>query len=51
MLAHGDDDNEQAAGRILATRGPAIVALGVSISLDELAIGFSLGLVRLPSSR
>jgi putative Mn2+ efflux pump MntP len=48
MLAHGDHDDEQAAGRLLATRGTAIIALGVSISLDELAIGFSLGLVRLP---
>jgi len=48
MLAHGDEADEQAAGRLLATRGPAIIALGVSISLDELAIGFSLGLVRLP---
>ena len=48
MLAHGDDDDEQAAGRLLGTRGTAIIALGVSISLDELAIGFSLGLVRLP---
>jgi manganese efflux pump family protein len=48
MLAHGDDDGEQAAGRLQATRGTAIIALGVSISLDELAIGFSLGLVRLP---
>ena len=47
MLAHSDDD-EQAAGRLLATRGTAVIALGVSISLDELAIGFSLGLVRLP---
>jgi manganese efflux pump family protein len=49
MLAHGDDDgDEQAAGRLLATRGTAIIALGISISLDELAIGFSLGLARLP---
>ena len=48
MLTHGDGDDEQAAGRILATHGTAIVALGVSISLDELAIGFSLGLARLP---
>jgi manganese efflux pump family protein len=48
MLAHRDDDDEQAAGRLLATRGTAVIALGVSISLDELAIGFSLGLVRLP---
>jgi manganese efflux pump family protein len=46
ILTHGD--GEQAAGRILATHGTAIVALGVSISLDELAIGFSLGLSRLP---
>jgi manganese efflux pump family protein len=28
--------------------GTAVIALGISISLDELAIGFSLGLVRLP---
>jgi manganese efflux pump family protein len=48
MLTHGDGDDERAAGRILATRGTAIIALGVSISLDELAIGFSLGLARLP---
>ncbi len=48
MLAYGDDGDEQAAGPLLATRGPAIIALGVSTSLDELAIGFSLGLVRLP---
>ena len=49
MLAHGDgEDEEQAAGRLRATRGFAVIALGVSISLDEFAIGFSLGLVRLP---
>jgi putative Mn2+ efflux pump MntP len=48
MLTHHDDDDEQAAGRLMATRGTAVVALGISISLDELAIGFSLGLIRLP---
>ena len=48
MLTHGDGDDERAAGRILAIREAAIIALGVSISLDELAIGFSLGLARLP---
>jgi putative Mn2+ efflux pump MntP len=47
MLTDHDDDDEQAAGRFMATRGTA-VALGISISLDELAIGFSLGLIRLP---
>jgi putative Mn2+ efflux pump MntP len=45
MLVGGDDDQ---AGRILTTKGPAVLALGLSISLDELAIGFSVGLVRLP---
>ena len=28
--------------------GPAIIALGLSVSLDELAIGFALGLLRAP---
>jgi putative Mn2+ efflux pump MntP len=44
----GRDDDEQAADRIAGARGLAVVALGISISLDELAIGFSLGLARLP---
>jgi putative Mn2+ efflux pump MntP len=44
----GRDDDEQAADRIEGARGLALVALGISISLDELAIGFSLGLARLP---
>jgi manganese efflux pump family protein len=50
MLVHGDDDSaeQQKAGRLGSTHGWAILALGFSISLDELAIGFSLGLVRLP---
>ena len=49
MLVRGDsEDEDQTAGRLRATRGFAVIALGVSISLDEFAIGFSLGLVRLP---
>ncbi|TMC13935.1 MAG: hypothetical protein E6J29_05055 [Chloroflexi bacterium] len=42
-----DDDEErlEALGR---TTGLAAVGLGLSISLDELAIGASLGLLRLP---
>ncbi len=47
MLARRDDD-EQAAGRIGGVSGLAMVALGLSISMDEFAIGFSLGLVKLP---
>lgn len=50
MLVHHEaDDQEQKASRFNATRGFAIIALGISISLDEFAIGFSLGLVRLPA--
>ena len=48
MLVAGDEGEEQKAGRLTSTHGVAILALGISISLDELAIGFSLGLVRLP---
>ncbi|MGO8957855.1 MAG: manganese efflux pump MntP family protein [Streptosporangiaceae bacterium] len=44
----GRDDDEQGAGRIAGISGLAMVALGLSISMDEFAIGFSLGLVRLP---
>lgn len=46
LVARGDD--ELKAGRLSSTHGLAVIALGVSISLDEFAIGFSLGLVRLP---
>ncbi len=46
MLVSRDDEDK--AGRISGTHGLAMIALGVSISMDELAIGFSLGLVRLP---
>lgn len=48
MLVHDDSAEEREAGRLASTRGFAILALGISISLDEFAIGFSLGLVRLP---
>ena len=48
MLLAGDGDEEDTASRILTSRGLALVGLGISISLDELAIGFSIGLVRLP---
>ena len=48
MLAGKDRDEEAAAGRLASTHGLAIVALGISISMDEFAIGFTLGLVRLP---
>jgi putative Mn2+ efflux pump MntP len=44
MVFHDDpDEGEQLAG----VHGLALVALGLSISLDELAIGFSIGLLHL----
>lgn len=43
-----DDDDNAAAARLASASGPAAILLGLSISLDELAIGFSLGLARLP---
>jgi manganese efflux pump family protein len=49
MLVHHDETaEEQRAGQLASTHGLAILALGVSISLDEFAIGFSIGLVHLP---
>ena len=43
------DDGESAKVSTLARiHGLAIIGLGISISLDELAIGFSIGLLRLP---
>ena len=50
MLLAGDEDSEDKARRIMTSRGLALVGLGISISLDELAIGFSIGLVQLPVS-
>ena len=49
MLLADNEDEEDKAGRIMASRGLALVGLGISISLDELAIGFGIGLERLPA--
>ena len=48
LLAGGDQEEEENASRLVTSRGLALVALGVSISLDELAVGFTIGLARLP---
>ena len=50
MLLAGGNDDEEKASRITATRGLALIALGLSISLDELAIGFTIGLTHLPAT-
>ncbi len=43
-----DDDESERLGLLARTRGLAAIGLGISISLDELAIGFTLGLLRFP---
>jgi manganese efflux pump family protein len=51
MLRPGGDEEqeeEQKVRLLESARGWAIVLLGLSISLDELAIGFGVGLLRLP---
>ncbi|MDP9100678.1 MAG: manganese efflux pump MntP family protein [Actinomycetota bacterium] len=47
-LLRRDDGESLRASRMAAARGPALLLLGLSVSLDETAIGFTLGLLRLP---
>jgi putative Mn2+ efflux pump MntP len=46
LWPRGDDRDEERLGLLARTRGLAAIGLGISISLDELAIGFTLGLLR-----
>jgi putative Mn2+ efflux pump MntP len=48
MLLSDDQDEEAKVSRITTSRGLALMGLGIGISMDELAIGFSIGLTRLP---
>jgi putative Mn2+ efflux pump MntP len=48
MLLSDDQDEEAKASRITTSHGLVLIGLGISISMDELAIGFSIGLTRLP---
>jgi putative Mn2+ efflux pump MntP len=46
LLRPGDEEKERARLKLLArARGIAIIDLGISISVDELAVGFSIGLL------
>jgi putative Mn2+ efflux pump MntP len=50
-LMEGGPDGEgqqRTVARLTEVRGPGAVLLGLSISMDELAIGFALGLLRVP---
>lgn len=46
-LLHDDDQEERVAG-VSQLRGSAALLLGLSVSLDELAIGFTIGLLHVP---
>ena len=48
MLRPQDDDEEEQLSLLARTRGLAVLGLGVSISIDELAIGFTIGLLHFP---
>ena len=48
-LLASDQHQDEKLGHFTQMRGTGALLLGVSISLDELAIGFTLGLLRLPA--
>lgn len=45
MILNDDDDEAEKAARFVGAHGWVLVAIGISISLDELAIGFTIGLL------
>jgi len=47
MLLHEDEGENERVGQLASGRGLVLLALGLSISLDELAIGFTIGLLHL----
>jgi manganese efflux pump family protein len=47
-LQDNDDDEAQKARGLLTARGWAILGLGLGISMDELAMGFTIGFTRFP---
>jgi manganese efflux pump family protein len=48
LLVAGDDDDEQAL-RLSHAHGLALIGLGLAVSIDELVIGVSIGLLDLPA--
>jgi len=47
MLVHEEDDESERVAQLAGGHGFVLLALGISISLDELAIGFTIGLLHL----
>ena len=48
LWPRAEEEEQERLGLLARTRGIAAIGLGISISLDELAIGFTLGLLRFP---
>jgi putative Mn2+ efflux pump MntP len=48
LAAAGDEDDEQKLRLLETARGWSVLILGLGISVDELAVGFGVGLLRLP---
>ena len=48
-LLSSEDGEEEKLSELGQMRGLGAIVLGISVSLDELAIGFTLGLLRLPT--
>jgi putative Mn2+ efflux pump MntP len=48
VLLGSEQREQRTLTRLAQVRGPGALLLGLSISMDELAIGFTLGLLRLP---
>ena len=47
MILHDEDGESDRVGRLAEGSGLVLLGLGISISLDELAIGFTIGLLHL----
>jgi putative Mn2+ efflux pump MntP len=47
MLLNEDEHESERVAQLAAGRGLVLIALGISISLDELAMGFTIGLLHL----
>lgn len=47
-LLRGEQDEQEQVGRLASVHGVAVIALGLTIALDEVAIGFTIGLLGLP---
>ncbi len=47
MIVHEEEDEGERVAQLAGGQGLVLLALGISISLDELAIGFTIGLLHL----